>query len=92
MGKKAHYVQTLLQKESPMKTRTKEYPGVQNKVVKYVETFEEDEDVYIGIRFTDDTHLTIVVSPQPPIITTAELMRWKGGNSSKVRTYTSRVR
>ena len=75
-----------------MKTRVKEYPGVTGKIVEYAETFEEDGDVYIGVRFTDGTHLSFIVSAQPPKITTAQLLRWKEGESSVVRSYPTRVR
>lgn len=67
--------QTLrMQKESSMKTRIKEYPGVTGKIVEYADTFEEDGDVYIGVRFTEGTHLSFIVSAQPARITTAQLL------------------
>jgi hypothetical protein len=70
-----------------MKTHKRQYPGLAGKVVKHADSFEEDGDVCIGIRFADGTELSFVIAPQARI-GTAELLRWKGGESSVVRTYT----
>jgi hypothetical protein len=65
----------------------RQYPGVAGKVVKRADSFEEDGDVYIGIRFVDDTDLIFVIASQAPKIGTAELLRWKDGESSVVTAY-----
>jgi len=73
-----------------MKMLRKRYRGVAGKIVKYAETFEEDGEVYVAIRFKDNTALTFVVSPQTPRISTAELLKWKEGSSSVIRAYVKR--
>jgi hypothetical protein len=70
-----------------MKRHKRQYPGLAGKVIKRVNSFEQDGEVYIDIRFADNTQLTFVLAPQVPKIT-VELLRWKGGNSSLVRAYT----
>jgi len=73
--------------------KTKRYPGVSGKVVKYADSFEDEGAVHIAVRFADDTELSFVITPQTPKIGTAELLRWKRGESSIVRAYTkSRAR
>jgi hypothetical protein len=71
-----------------MKTRRKLYPGLAGKVVERAESFEDDGQIFIVVRFADNTQLTFVLAPQPPKIKTAELLRWKRGDSSVVRAYT----
>jgi hypothetical protein len=70
-----------------MKTHKRQYPGLAGKVIKRADSFEEDGEVYLGIRFADDTELTFVIASQTPKISTAELLRWKGGESSVLRAY-----
>jgi hypothetical protein len=68
---------------SVMKTRRR-YPGAAGKVVKQVGSLETEGEVLIDIRFTDGTELTFVILPQSPKIASAELLRWRFGDSSVV--------
>jgi len=63
------------------------YAGVIGKRVSYVETFSEDGDSFVAVRFTDDTALTLVITPQIPKIQSAHLTKRKDGEISVVRTY-----
>lgn len=51
------------------------------------DSLTEDEKVFLRVRFADKTELVLVVAAQPPTITNAELLRWKSGNMSVVRSY-----
>ena len=53
----------------------------------YVESFEEDGDLFIGIRFDDDTALTFTITPQTPKIANAELVKREHGESAVIKTY-----
>ena len=66
----------------------KQYPGLAGKIVECVDSFEEYGKVNVRVRFADDTEPIVVIAPQPPRITAAQLLRWKRGNSSVVRSYT----
>jgi hypothetical protein len=70
-----------------MKRHRRQYPGLRGRVVKSAESFLEGGEVYIAVHFTDETQLTFVLASQSPKIKTAELLKWKGGNSSVVRAY-----
>lgn len=69
-----------------MKART-QYPGLAKKIVRHIESFEEDGQLYLVVRFMDDTHLTLVIGPQVPEIKSAELLRLKGGDTIVLRAY-----
>lgn len=64
------------------------YKGLTGKIVEFVDSYSEDDNVHIGIRFEDQTELVFVIAAQPPKITNAELLRWKDGEMSVARRYT----
>jgi hypothetical protein len=64
------------------------YKGVAGKVVERAESFLDDGKVFLRVQFADRTELVLVVAAQAPTITNAELLRWKAGNMSVVRSYT----
>jgi len=93
-------LQILQETEESMKThkpRRKQeitdhvsYKGLAGKVVKCADSFVEDGQVHLALRFADGTELVLVVAGQPKIVN-AGLLRWStDGDSAVVRSYTKK--
>ena len=70
-----------------MPTNKRRYPGIAGKQVSYIETFQDGDDLFLSVRFTDDTAFTMVTTAATPQIKNAELLKWAQGESSVLRTY-----
>lgn len=68
------------------KRNTVAYTGLAGKVVERIDSYGEGEKVHLRVLFADKTELILAVAAQPKI-TNAQLVRWKAGNSSVVRSY-----
>ena len=45
-----------------MPTTGKRFPGVEGKIIQFIETTTEQQFIYVRIRFTDKTALTFVLT------------------------------
>lgn len=64
----------------------REFPGLNGKVVHYVNTSFEEDRLYIHVRFMDRTELCFWLSSRI-VIEEATLSDWKTGNDVIKRTY-----
>lgn len=67
-------------------TRGDQFPGVQGKVVKWVDTGEEEGMLFIHVRFTDETELAFTITSKL-VIEEADLQDWKTGDGIVKRRY-----
>ena len=66
--------------------RGRAFPGVKGKVVHYVDTAVEEDNLYIHVRFADSTELCFRLSSRI-VIDEANLSDWKTGDDVIKRTY-----
>ena len=64
----------------------REFPGLKGKVVHYVDTAFEEDNLYIHVRFVDRTELCFRLSSRL-VIDEADLSDWKTGDAVIKRTY-----
>ena len=64
----------------------REFPGLKGKVVHYVDTALEEDNLYIHVRFVDRTELCFRLSSRL-VIDEADLSDWKTGDAVIKRTY-----
>lgn len=69
----------------------KRYPGVEGKVVEYVQTHSEQNTLYLHIHFADRTFLGISVAPGVRVHS-ADLYAECSGNYEVLKDYTDRTR
>jgi hypothetical protein len=62
------------------------FPGLKGKVVHYVDTACEEDNLYIHVRFVDRTELCFRLSSQL-VIDEADLSDWKTGDAVIKHTY-----
>ena len=72
--------------KKPQPDRGREFPGLKGKVVHYVDTAFEEDNLYIHIRFVDRTELCFRLSSRL-VIHEADLSDWKTGDAVTKRTY-----
>lgn len=79
--KKAHKLSKKLERD-----RGRAFPGLKGKVVRYVDTAFEEDNLYIHVRFADSTELCFRLSSRL-VIDEANLSDWKTGDDVIKRTY-----
>lgn len=79
--KKAHKLSKKFERD-----RGRAFPGLKGKVVHYVDTAFEEDNVYIHVRFVDSTELCFRLSSRL-VIDEANLSDWKTGDDVIKRTY-----
>jgi len=72
--------------KKPELDRGREFPGLKGKVVHYVDTAFEEDNLYIHVRFVDRTELCFRLSSRL-VIDEADLSDWKTGDAVIKRTY-----
>jgi len=72
--------------KKPQPDRGREFPGLKGKVVHYVDTAFEEDNLYIHVRFVDRTELCFRLSSRL-VIHEADLSDWKTGDAVTKRTY-----
>jgi hypothetical protein len=65
---------------------SREFPGLKGKVVHYVDTAFEEDNLYIHVRFVDQTELCFRLSSRL-VIDEADLTNWETGDAVIKRTY-----
>lgn len=79
--KKAHKLSKKVQRD-----RGRAFPGLKGKVVHYVDTAFDEDNLYIHVRFADSTDLCFRLSSRL-VIDEANLSDWKTGDDLIKRTY-----
>lgn len=69
-----------------MTLKRKRYPGVQGKTVRYIDTNQEEGFIYVHIRFTDETGLSISFT-SGVLLYCATLYEASTGNYEVLREY-----
>lgn len=59
--------------------------GVRGKVIKKIETGNEEDQVYIDIHFEDKTSCIIYIGPAEMKVESAQVIGWKEGDSHVIR-------
>jgi hypothetical protein len=63
--------------------RGKQYPGVRGKVVQWAEHIFEEGNLFIRVRFTDQTELCWTIQTAT-VIAEADLCDWKTGDEKRL--------
>ena len=69
-----------------MPSKRKRYPGVEGKTIECIETTDEEQFVYVHIRFNDKTAVSISLTSEP-ILYHAALYDETGGNQNVLKDY-----